>query len=172
MLDYAWLRKWCDFKPVSSHFGLNMTCREEDDEGKKKTKVVIRCLLDWLILIFEVKKCMCILTSRDMGIMNEMMMKKPMEQRCKEWKCRLQLLLGLILAYWLFLQLPSSTGKRTLPRTLFMGLLGRDLVHKGVQWEVRSIFVVVKHYCWHALIVFAVKLRAITRVGNQLNDHK
>lgn len=52
------------------------------------------------------------------------------------------------------------------------GSVSRDLVHKDVQWEVRSIFVVVKHYCWHALIVFAVKLKAITRVGNQLNDHK
>lgn len=47
-----------------------------------------------------------------------------------------------------------------------MGLLATNLVHKGIQWEVRSIFVVVKHLRWRALIVFAVKLKIITRVGN------
>lgn len=50
--------------------------------------------------------------------------------------------------------------------------LSQRFSHKGVQWEVRSTFVVVKHDCWHALIVFAVKLKAITRAGNQLNNHK
>lgn len=33
-------------------------------------------------------------------------------------------------------------------------------------------FCVVKHLCWRALIVFAVKLKTYLREGNQLNDHK
>jgi hypothetical protein len=53
-----------------------------------------------------------------------------------------------------------------------VGLLAINLVNKGVQWEVRSIFVEVKHLCLCALIVFAIKLKTIIRVGNQLNDHK
>lgn len=81
-------------------------------------------------------------------------------------------LVGLTSVYWLFLQLSSSAGRGTLPGTLKVGLLATNLVHKGIQWEVRSIFVVIEHLCWHALIVFAVKLKTITRVGNQLNDHK
>lgn len=53
-----------------------------------------------------------------------------------------------------------------------MGLLDTNIMHKDIQWGVRSIFVVVKHLRWRALIVFAVKLKTITRVENQLNAHK
>lgn len=80
-----------------------------------------------------------------LGSSNTTLGKKQVDE-ITERECRLHPTLGTIdLGLLTFPTLPSSAGRGTLPETLIMGLLATNLVHKGIQWEVRSIFVVLKH---------------------------